>query len=237
MKCALCLEEKELKNSHIIPEFFYKPLYDDKHRFNVVPLTDEQKHRYEQKGIREPLLCEECEVKLSKYENHTRLIFYGGTGIYFTNGNPLKIEGINYQYFKLFQLSILWRASVSKLEFFNDVNLGPHEEKIRKMILDEKPGSKLKYPCMFFMMLMEPKEVLDAFIYSPQMMKIDGHRVFRFIFGGGFWIFFVSNHTHMIRFPKFVLNEDGSILIPLKRADETEFFRELAKNIAKYNRI
>lgn len=240
MKCALCQNEKELKKSHIIPEFFYKSLYEkvgNSYRFNVVPLDSDQKLRYKQKGLTEPLLCEDCEGQLSQYENHVRQIFYGGTGIYITNGNPIKIEGIDYQKFKLFQLSILWRASVSNLDFFENVSLGPHEEKIRKMIFNETPGSNLKYPCLFFMMLMEQNDVLDSFIYPPQMLRIDGHRVFRFIFGGGFWIFFVSSHTNMIRHTQFFLKESGEIQIPLRRAEETRFFRELAQNIAKKSRI
>jgi len=43
MKCKICCQQKELRDSHIIPEFFYKPMYDDKHRFNVIPLSVGQK--------------------------------------------------------------------------------------------------------------------------------------------------------------------------------------------------
>lgn len=53
MNCAICKDNSDLKNSHIIPEFFYKPLYDEKHRINVIPLSQEQKRKYKQKGHRE----------------------------------------------------------------------------------------------------------------------------------------------------------------------------------------
>lgn len=118
MKCSLCIEEKELRNSHIIPEFFYKPLYDEKHRFNAIPLNSEQNKHFKQKGLREQLLCEECELQLSQYEDHVRRVYYGGTGIYITNGNPIKIEGIAYNKFKLFQLSLLWKSFCFKTRFF-----------------------------------------------------------------------------------------------------------------------
>lgn len=36
MYCKLCKKEKELRKSHIIPEFFYKLLYDPFHRFNLI---------------------------------------------------------------------------------------------------------------------------------------------------------------------------------------------------------
>jgi len=30
--CRLCLQERPLRDSHIIPEFLYRPLVDEKHR-------------------------------------------------------------------------------------------------------------------------------------------------------------------------------------------------------------
>ena len=236
MKCKLCKQPKELRGSHIIPEFFYKPMYDDKHRFNVIPLSEGQKFQYKQKGIRERLLCEDCEGQLSVYENHVRKVFYGGTGIYITNGNPLKIEGINYKKFKLFQLSLLYRAAVSNLDFFRNVALGPHIEKIRNMLLGENPGSKLEYPCFMFMFLMEKNKVLDDFIYPPQMIRIDGQRAYRFILGGCFWVYFVSSHTNRLSYTEFILDENGKVLIPLRRAEDTHFFRELVKDVVKYSK-
>jgi hypothetical protein len=32
-KCALCRQERPLRKSHVIPEFMFGPLYDEKHRF------------------------------------------------------------------------------------------------------------------------------------------------------------------------------------------------------------
>ena len=61
MKCRLCLKEKPIQNSHIIPEFLYKPLYDNLHRFKSLSTLPEIKIEYKQKGIREKLLCRDCE--------------------------------------------------------------------------------------------------------------------------------------------------------------------------------
>ena len=118
------------------------------------------------------------------------------------------------------------------------MSLGPHEERIRQMLLNENPGSKLKYPCFFIMVLMEDNKVLDNFIYPPNLLRIEGHRSYRFIFGGGFWIYFVSSHTQMLKSSKiaeFFLNQEGRILIPLRPADKIEFFINLAKDVIKHN--
>ena len=64
MNCRLCTLDRGLRNSHIIPESLYKPLYDKKHR--AVHLTDfkgtndYKKLKPLQKGLREKLLCNEC---------------------------------------------------------------------------------------------------------------------------------------------------------------------------------
>ena len=105
------------------------------------------------------------------------------------------------------------------------------------MIYNETPGSYLNYPCLFFLMIIEQNDVLDSFIYPPQMRRIDGHRCVRFVIGGGFWIYFVSNNSNMIRHAQFFLKDIGESNIPLKLAEETEFFRELAKNMSQHIRI
>lgn len=70
-KCRLCEEDKELRNSHILPKFMYQNLYDAKpKRFYTLKVDLDNSHKsrkkIEQKGIREYLLCGDCEVLLSK---------------------------------------------------------------------------------------------------------------------------------------------------------------------------
>lgn len=43
-------------------------------------------------------------------------------------------------------MSILWRASISTLPFFKSVDLGPHSEVIRKMILNGDTLQENNYP-------------------------------------------------------------------------------------------
>ena len=112
--CKLCGKVDKLRNSHIIPEFLFKPLYDSKHRFHVLSTVLDSPNRYEQKGIREKLLCQSCETLLSKHEGYARTVLFGGTEISVRkeDGNYI-IGDIDYKKFKLFQISILWRAGIS----------------------------------------------------------------------------------------------------------------------------
>ena len=34
--CPLCNARSELLRSHVIPEFLFRPLYDDKHRYSIL---------------------------------------------------------------------------------------------------------------------------------------------------------------------------------------------------------
>src|SRR5436190_785668 len=112
--CALCRNDRELRHSHVIPEFMYQPLYDEKHKFWV--LSASETSWQEQKGLREYLLCNACEVKISRWETYTsRLLSNRVPTVAKRSGDLIWVDGADYTQFKLFQLSILWRAAVSTL--------------------------------------------------------------------------------------------------------------------------
>jgi hypothetical protein len=128
MKCALCLLERDLRRSHIFPEFFYKPMYNEGRYFQI-STNPSQKIIPRQKGIWETLLCQKCEGRLSQLEDYARRVLYGGTEISITqHPGKIIIHDLDYTRFKLFQMSLLWRAGVSKRPEFKNVSLGPHEE-------------------------------------------------------------------------------------------------------------
>ena len=77
-RCALCQKESELKRSHIIPEFLYKAMYDDKHSFHVLSSVPELPDSMVQKGLRELLLCGDCETHISCFERYARGVLSGG---------------------------------------------------------------------------------------------------------------------------------------------------------------
>jgi uncharacterized protein YlaI len=132
----------------------YQNLYDENpRRFHTlnVDLDDITKSskKIEQKGIREFLLCDQCEGLISKYEN------YAAETIYAKNkGNKANIvnvsktddgqyilyeyEGFTYKEFRIFLLSILWRMLVS--DNFTEIK-GEKEilEQLRTAILLEDP--------------------------------------------------------------------------------------------------
>ena len=231
--CALCHELRPLENSHIIPEFMYEALYDDKHRFHVLTTRTEARNTTKQKGIREHLLCACCERKLSKYERYGSLLFNGGTPpTYRREGDVLVVSGIDYLQFKLLQLSILWRASICTLPFFAEVQLGPHQERIRKLLLSGNPGAFDLYPCLMWGLQLEFGKPL-ALMIPPKKHRTDGKTHFVFVFGSFLWNFHVSNQPLSAPWSRLPIQEDGTAIIQVKHVSELpgvdEFVSELVR--------
>ena len=227
-KCRLCLKDSVLVRSHIIPEWCYDYLYDEKHRTFMVSTIKETKTRIVHRGIREKLLCVKCEGKLSKYETYARELIFGRV--------PIKIKqekycyvltGIDYPKLKLFQLSIIWRSSISQLPEFKGVELGPHQETIRNMLFMDDPGSWLDYGCTMAVLLNDDGKLLKEILIVPEKLKIDGIKCYRFIFAGCTWIFVITSKAEKFRFTKLFLHEDGKMIMLRIPAGKTELFIEM----------
>ncbi len=216
MNCRLCDGEKPLKESHIIPRFFYKSMEWKGNNFRYQILgAHSNRVITDQGGIKERLLCEDCEQKFSRFENYVSKTLYGGLELTFSKLSNRRwlISGLDYNKFKLFQLSILWRASVSSQEFFKSIRLGEkHESEIRKMLLDQDPGPPEKYACILVAVIFEDN-IIDDLMLNPTYIKQDGHRVYRFIFGGFAWAYFVSSHSIPDKVRQSAINQDGEMIV------------------------
>jgi hypothetical protein len=58
------------------------------------------------------------------------------------------VTGGQYSPFKLFLMTQLWRAGVASDAFWKNVRLGPHEERLREMLLRAYPGQTYEYACV-----------------------------------------------------------------------------------------
>jgi len=232
MICHLCKNECKLIKSHIIPEFFYGPLYDGKHRFHAISTDKKDKNALIQKGKRESLLCSRCDKKIGNWERYTRELFFGNK-LNLKQSRYRKtftIHGVNYKIFKLFQLSLIWRASISNDHFFRNVKLGPHEEIIRLMILNEDPGIFYKYGA-FLILLTDNNKPLDSLIMQPDLLRMDNYRVYRFVVGSAFWFYVISSHNDKFPAVSYFLQENGDLNMLIKEFSEIELFQEFGRRL------
>lgn len=236
-KCYLCQQPATICNSHIVPEFFFEKmnLYDEKHRLYVLS-TKSGKHRpTEQKGIRERLFCKKCEGKLSIWEDHARRVLYGGECIKITTNNPKGIEGtVDYTKFKLFQLSILWRVGISNHAGFSTVKLGAHEDVLRKMLLDEIPGSTETYGCVI-LYSRKHTNITSNTIHCMGLSDINGVGCVQLLLGGLFWFFFLSETAIDPSQKELFLQESGHLRILKTNKYPNQYIERLAHSIYRAN--
>lgn len=192
MSCKLCGNDNKLLKSHIIPEHVFSDVYDKKHRFKGIEADGNSK--FEQKGLREELLCRNCEQLLSrKYEHYFAKFWYQKRKVpNVVNSDYVDINRIDYLKFKLYHLSILYRASVSSLPTFSNVSLGPHEAKIRDMLLNAEDNTN--YHIFGVLILDEKGRPMTKLIIPPQRKYYGGHTAYETIFGGCAWYVKISSH-------------------------------------------
>lgn len=237
MPCALCLREAELRRSHVIPEFLYETLYDEKHRVQVLSTIPKQGSWREQKGLREKLLCDACEQKFSIWERYASLILKGGIPLTVRQeSNIVHISGLDYEKFKLFQLSVLWRAGISSLKFFEKVRLGKHTEELRRLLLAGNPGPPERYGCFMFG-LKHDSGTFTGVIMQPGKVRLNSHTAYRFVFGGFLWAMLVSSHDLGAPLNQCTLSAAGDTVLLLRNASEMNNLTAFSVELNKMGRM
>jgi hypothetical protein len=198
-QCRLCLKAGELVQSHIIPEFIWKRTYGPDH-VTMSMAVDIRHIRVLRKGLRERLLCVGCEQVIKRYEDYFNLVWFQETSLpdEFPAGknSVLFRQGLEYKKFKLFHLSVIWRCSVARSSDFARVKLGPHEERIRRMLLEGNAGTSDQYPLRAFVILKPgTREIAKMLIGTPDTYRVRGHRVYTGIYAGCVWNTVVSSHS------------------------------------------
>jgi hypothetical protein len=208
------LLSQPLRYSHIIPEFLFQECYDERHRMVAV---DRRPNRptYQQKGWREYLLCDDCEQFLNvEYEQPMKAQWIDAPKLPLqVRTNPIIIEGVDYDTFKLFHLSVLWRAAVARTGDFAQVKLGPHEERLRQMIRAKDAGGPTRYP-LFAAVLVRPHDLAPAHdvVVPTSLTTIEGQRLYQTTYGGCVWGIAVASHSLSAKWNDLMLNRMGRVI-------------------------
>lgn len=149
--CRFCGETAEIRQSHIIPEFVFRPLYDSKGR--ALSLPADGRTNYLQKGFRAPLLCDHCEKFFNeKFEKRFKRLYVDTDRLpRVAFRKKYKLAVADYSKLKLFLLSVLWRAGVCDEYPFESIHLGSHEETLRRMLATEDAGEAESFPVFAYL--------------------------------------------------------------------------------------
>jgi hypothetical protein len=237
MRCALCKRKRPIVKSHIVPEFLYDSLYDDKHRFHEISVDPAKRSRFKQSGLYEPLLCEPCEQQLSVHEGYMRSLMRGGVPVnLLPEPQLLRLSGLNYKNLKLFQLSVLWRAGASRLPEFEQVKLGAHEERIRLMLVADDPGPAASYGCIMCA-LMQGEDLVQALVVPPTWARLAGLNAYRFVFGGLVFVYVVSSQRPPQPILDAFAHPNGTAIIKLQQMAEMGYLVETVTKLHKQGKL
>lgn len=187
-KCRLCLEERPLCKSHIYPEYMYKSCYDGKHSYFEFNAEKKSRNKKRWKGLYERLFCRGCEDIFQRYEDYAKKVLYDNVKPRIkAQRKPCSLVDYDYTKFKLFILSLLWRASISSLDSFKLANLGKYEEGLRAILHEGLETSVDNYPCILFQTHIK-HDLSDGVFMEiyPGRAKADGRTIYRFIADGLF---------------------------------------------------
>jgi len=211
----------------------YEAIYDAKHRF-VTFRRDGDRPQVKQKGLREPLLCDDCEGRIGQWEKYVAEVWRG------VEHTPFKREGnvvtltVDYARLKLFQMSVLWRAAIASDSFFEKVVLQrKDEESLRKLLLASDPSSQNRFGCMMTA-LVDGTGPVEKIIVQPTYVHIDTCLCYRFVFGSLMW-----THVAVDRVPpsmKFAfVQKDGTAHVLMKNIREAGFLTDALAETAANN--
>jgi hypothetical protein len=208
--CKLCLQKRNLCNkSHIFPDFHFKFLYGSDHA--LVFLNYKKSEIRYNSEYESNILCEKCDGKIiGKLDDYAAKLIHDK----FRTKTIFRLEQINgkknlilenspnydYSIFKLFLISLLWRASISSRPFFQAIKLQPNiEEELRSMILRNEPGDPQKYPCFINLppLVSTPNGGLGFSTFymptmSPMHVKEGEFEAHEFVIEGIHYIFIIS---------------------------------------------
>jgi hypothetical protein len=232
--CKLCLQAKPLRHSHIIPEFAYAGMYDEDHRMIAFQPEDMDKFFFEQKGFRFHLLCDDCEALLNdRYEKPFHKFWIEGQQLLKWQSSIQKVvRGIDYATFKLFHMSILWRASVCEHPIFDRADVKPMNDLLRRTLLYGDPGPATFLP-IAASALMDGRRIAAPIVSTPRRLRLAGHEVFGFVFCGCQWLYFITNEP-VPDLRSRQLDESGTMVVePMPIMDLFHQYRAGAQRAAE----
>jgi len=148
-ECKLCGKVWPLCRSHIVPELAYEPIKNEKNQILAVGRNVKKV----QTGHFEKLLCQECEGLLSAYESSFKQTWMDTIPPNFSHlktkplQDVIRVEIPDYASFKLFHLSVLWRAAVSSgFKVDPRITLGSYNAQIAALIRNRDPGQPGDFP-------------------------------------------------------------------------------------------
>jgi hypothetical protein len=243
--CRLCQVESLLCQSHIVPEFFYKKIYDRKPKkfYSIWTKGADGKHKKEQKGIRERLLCKSCESQLSKYEKVACEILYAPNNrskalvenvVSKENMLLFRFKNVDYD-FKRFQLSLLWRILISESFRVDFPEKEIVSEELRLAVFQTRNTSFDSYGCVLQEITYPQGNPATGFILNPFINEVSPMlQTLNVLIDGFLFTYFLSSDNIPSFYSKHFLTETGKMSVIKRHIIEDQFLYDALKQTYNY---
>lgn len=244
MKCKLCLEKEDIQESHIIPDAFFrfvkgKENNGDKSEIGKYIEVSQSGNKFAQESYAEPLLCRACEQKFSnEFESYViELVLRNPKKVGASSSRGVKqitFSNIDYRKLKLFQMSLLWRAAISSIDFYKYVELDPIiVELLRKNLNELSPLEPHILPCFMDRIFIDTPNENASFselklskstIFNPKKTasKPLGIEYITFFFGGFEWRFWLHKCNDFFINENKVISPSGVLVCSIQNIDKND---------------
>lgn len=237
--CQGCGLDKKLIKAHAIPESFFVKMRSE---HGAPKLMTDVRGTYPKKspiGVYDnQILCRDCEDRfeevddyaqkllLQSDDNHEKLIIRGKLIGY-------KVKDADYRKLKLFFISVLWRASLSKQKFYERINQGPYQEKAKDLIWASDPGKQSDFP---FLVAKFTDTSIGKIILNPHPERWSGVNYNRIYLYGYVVYVKMDKRNSPDMFAKFEMVPDGDLIIVgrnIENSAELPVMTSVVKNASK----
>lgn len=226
MKCKLCGGEfDKLAKSHVIPKWCSAEISTDQS-----PLVEVNKWgtppKKRRTGHFDPnILCHSCEKKFGRIDDRAAKLFCE-TKPLTQHSRYLEFDEKHKRTALLFVQSMLLRASLSDMDYFSKVSLGPYEQPFAKSLETEAPHPNTQG----FIFKMARSGILEQGLgFEPQKYRQNGKRGYRFYFGHYQTFIRFEHSTPLISNNTFELSSSGNLIIGIQ-----DYFDDELESIKRF---
>ncbi|MEZ4722685.1 MAG: hypothetical protein R2813_12490 [Flavobacteriales bacterium] len=188
------------------------------------------------------ILCKNCDNNLiGQYESYARKIVYPDSDIEWQKRNhrlevneagiKRVILDVDYKNFKLFLLTILWKAHITSHEFFQHINLGKYEPLIKERILNGDPGGDDEFETSIVILL--DGHFLNKSVMAPREIKLNQNYSYHFLINQALYSFNLSSHNKMDIFKHSGIRSNNELSIFIAdQASESDPLRKFINALA-----
>lgn len=175
--CKLCGSSEKLQRSHVIPNAYFKKLKRQTGYAIQGEITDGVPTRKSQESWHEKLLCRECEQLIGQWERYAISFTTDANKVKIRkhrSGRICEFSGMDYIKFRLFQLSILFRAAIAEGREYYYIRIADQDlNELRHILLSQQEPDPERFGCQMHL-LWNPKRnsPFSGFVGIPVLWRI-----------------------------------------------------------------